>query len=118
MKRAGGDISIGSVIGRLTMISVRRKPYFTVQDERTRRPVRCNFREKDIENVKEGLGRRVVAFGVMTRNRAGQVLRVDVRSLRAFPDDDSLPTADDIAGSNPDFTGGLDSVAYVRRMRE
>jgi hypothetical protein len=29
-----------------------------------------------------------------------------------------LPTVDDLAGSDPGFTGGLDSVEYVRRMRD
>ncbi|HEV2237559.1 MAG TPA: hypothetical protein VGR57_12925 [Ktedonobacterales bacterium] len=30
----------------------------------------------------------------------------------------TLPTMEEIGGSIPDFTGGVDSVTYVRRMRD
>lgn len=109
--------SIGSVVGRLTMINVKGKPHFTVQDERAARPVRCNFEYKDIEQVKAGLGRRVVAFGLLRRNKAGQVVRVDMRRLRVFPDDSALPTPDDLAGADPEYGGGLSSVEYIRQVR-
>jgi len=110
---------IGSVMGRLEMISVHRRPYFNVYDARTRRAVRCDFdREKDLEQVKAALGRRVLTAGILQRNRVGQTVRVKLSRLEVIPPEDQLPSVDDIVGMAPDFTGGMSTDEYLEYLRD
>jgi hypothetical protein len=110
---------IGSVMGRLEMVSLHRRPFFNVYDACTRRAVRCDFdRAKELDEVKAALGRRVLAAGLLHRNKVGQAVRVTLKSLQIIPFENELPTVDDLVGISPDFTGDMTTDEYLRKLRD
>ncbi len=115
--------SVGSVTGTLEMISVHGQPRMNVYDALTGRAVRCNIPKDEkqaslLDEVKAQLGRRVIASGRVSRNIAGDPIRVTLRGVTPLPDDSELPTAGDFVGSDPDFTGNLTTEEYLRRTRD
>ena len=44
--------------------------------------------------------------------------RIKAEHLRILRERDELPTIAELGGKYPDFTGGLTSEEYVRRMRD
>lgn len=110
--------SIGSVTGRLEMISVRRGPRFSVYEALTRRAVNCRFKEEMLELVKDALGRRVIASGIIHYNYKGEPIRVELEDLRILPREEELPSPDEILGMAPDFTGDSTTEEFIRRIRD
>lgn len=109
--------AIGSVIGVLDLISLRRQPRYNVYDRVSRRPVRCAFESEQLEVVKSALGRRVLVSGIVNRNSRGQPVRIDSPTLTLLPSEDDLPSTDEIIGIDPGFTGDVSTEAYVRQLR-
>ena len=107
-----------SVEGQLDIVSVRQAPYFVIFEHLTGHRVRCTFTDAFLQQVKDGLGQRVMAEGLVRYRRDGAPLRLtNPTSLELVPD----PVEEDITrykGSLPGFTGELSSYEYVRRMRE
>ena len=110
--------SLGSVTGRLEMISVHRGNRFSVYDALTRRAVGCGFKEDMLELVKDALGRRVLASGIVQYNFKGEAIRVQLESLEMLPREDELPSPETIRGMAPDFTGDLKTEEFLRRVRD
>jgi hypothetical protein len=110
--------AIGSVIGRLEAISLHGTPRFNVYDALSQRPVKCEFTPRDLDTVKDALGRCVVVAGIVYRNAAAQPLRVARPTLTILPLEEELPGVDEIVGADPDFTGGMSTEDYVRHLRD
>ncbi len=108
----------GSVVGRLDVVSVHRGQQFTVYDEIDRRPVKGSFPDELLEMVKEALGRRVLAAGIVRRNGARQMVSVLVETLEILPDESDLPRVADLVGSDPEFTTGLPVNEWIRKVRD
>lgn len=109
---------LGSVAGKLEVISVHGPPRFNVYDALTKRAVRCRFAPERLDDVAAALGRRVVVTGVVHRNAKGDPVKVDRPELRILPDGADLPSVKDLIGLVPDITGGLSSEEHVRRLRD
>jgi len=109
---------IGSVEGRLEMISIHRQPRFSVYHSITQRSVRCKFESKILDMVKEALGRRVIVSGVVYYNYRHEPIRVDLQKLTILPREEELPSPKDLRGMVPDFTGDKTTEEYVRSLRE
>jgi hypothetical protein len=109
--------AIGSVAGKLEVISVHGPPRFNVYDLVTKRAVRCRFPSEQLGEVAAALGRKVVVTGIVYRNSNGEPIRVEKPELRVLPDDAELPTTRDLIGLVPDLTGDLSAEEYVRRLR-
>lgn len=107
-----------SVEGRLEAVSIHDRLSFGVWEPVEHRRVECRFREDMLEEVRSALGRRVLVTGDVRFTASGEPLRVQVESIRVFPEEDALPRTEDLAGLAPDLTGGMDSADYVRRMRD
>jgi hypothetical protein len=103
---------IGSVEGRLEMISIHRVPRFTVYHAITQRAIRCKFEPKLLDLVKDALGRRVVVSGVVYFNYRYEAVRVDLQKLMIFPKEEELPSPKDLRGMAPDFTGDNTTKEY------
>ena len=76
--------SIGSIEGRLEAASVRNQPYLRVYDAVHDRGVKCYFSDPQLEQVRSGLGRRVIISGNVRSNRLGnpesmRVSKIEVR---------------------------------------
>lgn len=111
--------AIGSVIGDLTSISFnRRKPYFGLRAVHGD-IVQCTFDPTTLlKQVKAALCERVEVFGRLERNEKGELIRIlEVWDLDVLPDSSDLPSVDDLYGSDPDFTGEVSSVDWVRSIR-
>jgi len=109
---------IGSVEGTLEIISVHRSPRITIYHSITRRSVNCKFEPKLLESAKEGLGNRVTAHGMVYFNYMHEPVRVDTDRIVVMPPEKGLPTARDLRGLVPDFTGDLKTEDYIRGLRE
>ena len=113
--------SLGSAEGTLETISIHGSPRFTIYHSRTKKAIRCDIpttESKLLGRAKEALGRRVYASGRLERNARGEPIRIKVEHLRILRERDELPTIAELGGKYPDFTGGLTSEEYVRRMRD
>jgi len=110
--------AIGSIVGKLEVVSVHRRPEYSVYDSVTRRPVRCAFSENELEQVKATLGRRVRVSGLVHRNAKGQPLRIEQPRLSVMPGEPELPTVSDLIGVAPDFTGNLTTEEHLRQLRD
>lgn len=110
--------SIGSIEGRLETISVHGRPKFVVYLSRTGKAVTCRIEgELLLATAKDALGRRVGASGTVLSNAKGEPLRVAVERIHTLRSAEELPTTASLAGSDPDFTGGLSTEEYVRSLR-
>lgn len=110
--------TIGSVTGLLDVINLRRGTrQISLYDQDSKRSVRCHFPDGLFETLKESLGHRVRALGTVTRNRGGQILRLDVDAVERLPDVVDVPTVDDLVGIAPWYTGGQSTDEYLRSVR-
>lgn len=109
--------SIGSIDGKMEMISLHKKPKFVVYHSRTQRAVSCIFLPDMLDQVKELLGKRVNVSGTVFYNTKSEPLRVDLTDIRLLRDQSELPTIDALLGIAPDLTGKLDAIEYLRRVR-
>lgn len=90
--------SIGSVEGRMEAVNIHDRPTFVVYDNISGQRFECRFGDRvDLDDVKLGLGKRVVASG-RVRLRAGGTPVVIVTGLRVLRERDELPSADDVRG--------------------
>lgn len=112
--------AVSSFRGRLDRINVRgKRPQFSLFDERARVALRCIGDDESLtEAIKEGLGRHVSAHGELSRNSLGQPVHMRVDSIRILKEPATTVSLSDIAGIDPNWTGELTSVEFVRRQRE
>lgn len=110
--------ALGSVMGRLDVINLHRSQQFTIYDEIDRRPVKGSFTTELLRYVKEALGRRVLATGLISRNGTNQMVSLLVDELEILPQENQLPSVADLVGSDPGFTSGVPADEWVRRVRE
>jgi hypothetical protein len=110
--------AIGSVEGWLETISVHGQDRFIIYHSGTGKSIECIIRSpQQLARAKEGFGRRVNVAGIVYSNARGEPMRVDVESIRIFPDDHDLPTIAELSGSDPNFTGGLSTDEFIRSIR-
>jgi hypothetical protein len=110
--------AIGSIIGRLEVISVHYPPQYHVYDEVTKRPVRCAFADEDLTAVTAALAERVMVAGIIHRNAKGQPLRVEQPRLALMLADADLPSTSDLVGVAPDLTDQRSTEEHLRRLRD
>ncbi len=110
---------VGSVEGKLEMISIHGVPRFTVYHAITRHSIRCKFAPHQfIDVVKDALGRRVIVSGIVYFNYKHEPIRVELKDLAIIPREEELPYPSEIRGISPDFTGELTTQEYIRSLRE
>ncbi|TAK22564.1 MAG: hypothetical protein EPO26_10940 [Chloroflexota bacterium] len=109
---------IGSIEGRLDTISVHGPPRFIVYESRTRKAITCRFDQTQLlEVAKAALGQRVYVAGIVADNGRGEPVSIEVKRLRRLGTTDELPSIADLTGSDPQFTGGVRTEAYLQEMR-
>lgn len=114
----GADRAVGSVSGILDVINLRRGAHqVSLYDDATRRAVRCRFPDEMFVAMRDALGHRVRALGEVTRNRRGQILRVDIDRLELLPDVPAVPSVDDLVGIADWYTGEQSTEEYLRSVR-
>lgn len=89
----------GTVEGRLETIQDRRGSLqLQIRDPMFKQLVRCAFPEEMLADVFEKFRKRVEISGVIHYRRNGTPISIDAAKIDQFPDDDDLPTADDVRG--------------------
>jgi len=65
-----------------------------------------------------GLGRRAIVYGIVYFNYVHKPVKIQADRIEIMPEEKSLPTARDLRGMVPDFTGDMKTEDYVRSLRE
>lgn len=108
---------IGSVEGSLETVSVHRSPKLVIYDSLTRKGVTCNISGEDtLKRATDNLGKKVVVGGMVYFNIKDEPVKIDVENLRVLGTK-RLPTAAELLGSDPNFTGDLTTDEYIRSIR-
>lgn len=94
--------SLGSVEGRLEVISIHDREHFRVLDRVTGRLVSCYFEGGDLNTVMKMLGQRVAVFGILRSRATGEPHSIEVKTVEGnvtvLPDETQLPTLAEMRG--------------------
>lgn len=116
---------VSSVEGRFTTIGRDGfgRPLIIVRDRITGNDIKCVVSDKQARAEVEHLqvsdvwrGRRVRVYGELHFKAVGRLAQIDVSNIRFLRDNVELPTIDDIV--DPDFTLGVTTEEYIKRLRE
>lgn len=110
--------STGSVEGTLEMITLHDRSYFRVYDSIHGMGVPCYFEPTLLENVRQGIGRRVSVEGNIQSDRNGKIRSLRVARFRLLPDEDHLPTPSQMRGLVKGMTEGQPAEEYLRNLRD
>ena len=89
---------LGSVEGKLQVISERKGLRFVVYDDLHDKAIRCYFDDDIINDVINAFSKRVSVYGLITYKAHGEPYSVKVEKFRVFKDKDDLPTINDVLG--------------------
>lgn len=92
---------VGSIEGRMQMMSVRRGMHFAVWDDLHDREVRCFIPASDealYDQAYQAFRKRVAVFGVVRLTEAGEPTSIQVKDIEVFPEPSELPSAEDVYG--------------------
>jgi len=103
---------IGSIEGRLDVLSVHGKDSVKVWDVRWGIGVKCLVSETQLEDAKDLLGKRVWVRGRIKCEHKRPKEITDVFEIRAIGESSTLPQAEDFAPI--DLTGGTEPADYLR----
>ena len=106
--------SEGSVTGYLDALNVHSKSLFYIYPSLSGSRIKCIFEAEVLGEIKKGIKRYVDVSGVLTyKQNELYPYRIEVRSIRVYPEESELPTLGDLRGMAPDMIGKTDSVTYV-----
>lgn len=106
----------GSLSGMLKAIDIHGRFVFAIYDILTGRRTRCHFTEELFEEAQASLRHRVIVSGRIRYNRQGHAISMRADKLYRMRPAERLPQFR--AGEEIDITGGMDSVEFIRRMRD
>ena len=104
--------SVGSVEGRLEVISAHGGITCNVYEALTGKVVRCEVPDEMKSDVLAAFEQRVIASGIVRRDKSGQARQIVLRRLEQIPADSGGYIS--IAGIAPDFTNGVESAKYLK----
>lgn len=115
----GASRASSSVVGTLDVLHGRNRshPRAQVFDPITRRAVTVKAREDQLGDLHDAYMQRVMVVGELTRNSAGQAVRIDMVELHVLPQSERTLTAWEVLGVDRDFTGGLSTDEFLNRSR-
>lgn len=107
---------VTSVEGRLFRIHMGRNQV-GIYDARLKHAITCVYPPELFETVRDLLGKPVRVFGKARTDPKGRVERIEIRQIRPAPPAEGRKSLTDLFGIDPDFTGDMDSVQFVRAHR-
>ena len=110
--------AFGAVDGELDIISVRGNPYFVIFEHVVGHRVRCLFSDEFVQNVKDCLGKRVYAEGMVRYRIDGVPTMLDRITSLALVPEPSIEDIVELRGTLSGLTGDLSSYEYVRELRD
>lgn len=88
----------GSVEGRVTVLSDKKRLTITIDDTLTGHSVKCIPREIDEQKLISAFRSRITAIGTVHFRRDGAPVRIDVDRIRVLGKRDDLPGFEDVRG--------------------
>lgn len=111
--------SYGSARGKLDIVNLRgRRPKINLLDERTGDDVRCVMPDDLVPRATSYIGQVVEVEGLLHRDSEGRKVSIDVTDMQQVERPLPVPVAQLVGVLGTDWTGGLDSVEWVRRQRD
>lgn len=95
---AGEFDEAGAIDGRIQTVSERGGAKFVVYDWLTDKAVRCVIPPEMLDRVMQAFGRRAEVYGQVFYDREGKARRIRVEDVAVFPEDETLPRADEVRG--------------------
>jgi hypothetical protein len=111
----------GSVEGKLEALNLHNKHnVFAVYPIAGAKKVNCHFDEEKREVVKAAIDKFVIVTGMAQyQYRDRFPYKIEVRDIEAIDGvGDAVPRMEELRGIAPDATGDLDSVEFVRQIRD
>jgi hypothetical protein len=110
--------AVGSYSGNIDALNVHREHVFYLYPPVGPTRIQCVFDPLLLDDVRAALKRYTTVHGLLEYNEGNAFpVRIVVERIEVNPPEDQLPTLDDLWGIAPDLTGGMDSVAFVRQLR-
>lgn len=111
--------AVGSLAGFIDALNVHRDHVFYLYPPGLPRRVACVFDRPLLDEVRMAVKRYVTVAGLLEYVE-GQPFphRITVESIDVHPPEDELPSLDSLYGIAPDLTGGVETVTYLRRLRD
>lgn len=94
---AGFD-EVGTIEGRLSVVSERSEPHFVIYEPVWDKPVKCTVPESLLDQALELWRHRVAAHGLVHFRPDGVPTRIVADEIEVFPGDDDLPSLDQVEG--------------------
>ena len=88
----------GALEGRLETLTMHGGLGFTIYDPPQTRGIRCDCSGSMAEQLKDNWGARVLVYGNIGYNKAGDPISIRVESVECFKERDRLPQVEDIEG--------------------
>lgn len=110
--------TLGSIRGRLDIINVHMGLQVGIYQELDGKYIKAIIEEDDekiLVQVKDLLGRSIVAIGEIKRNKFGVPRQIRVKKIESTPKDTNI---EDSFGIDPDFTDGLSVDEFLKRQRD
>ena len=109
--------SPGFVLGWLRAVQEEHDSLWFIQPVKGDQ-VACVFRDGLMDDMKGGLGKYVKVTGTLSfRKKESLPYKIAVESIEVYPSEDQMPTLESLRGIAPHLTGDLDSVDFVRKLR-
>ena len=116
--RRQSSISTRSAQSRgLETASVRNRPYLRVYDAVHDRGVTCYFSDTQMEQVRSGLGKRVIVSGEVRSNRLGNPESIRVSNIEVADEPAERVMPSDLRGLWRGETEGMKAEHYLREVR-
>lgn len=109
----------GSMSGLLEAINIHGpSKKFTIYPLAGPAKLECHFPDSKLEDAINAINHHVCVIGTFKyRSKSTHPHEVQVREMEVYPPDNKLPSLSSLRGIAPNATGGKDSVAFVREMR-
>ena len=118
-RRAAYHMADTTIEGSLETVTIHGGDAFDVFDQLTGTRVRCVLPEGKLSEAVNALGKRVGVSGRAKFSDKGRPISIEVESIRVLSEESDIPAASDFEGEGRlDITGGMDSVEFVRRLRD
>lgn len=108
------EFSIGSIEGRLEALTIHDENRFTIYDAVSGVGVRCYFDDDDLRRVQDAVGRKVIVYGRLRRDREGRPQQI--RPVRFWNPID-IPPREQLPSPEGVFAGLGDSRTYLELIR-
>jgi hypothetical protein len=105
----------GEIDGYNSTITDHTQLYFNLYDSLTKECIKCVYDESLIEVVRQSWRKNIVVTGDIRYGGDGKAKHIKVRHIRIKRDRTELPQFKTVA---IDITGGIESSAYVRGLRD